>query len=95
MLQLYPLGILLWELFSLADDPYAGQQYCEEFVIQIKRGYRMDKPKFSTSEIYEIMMKCWSLAPETRPLFDEMEKNFKTFLHEAVKNVKIFWKICS
>lgn len=33
---------------------------------------------------YDIMLSCWRLAPETRPLFDELKKSLSTLLDTSV-----------
>lgn len=34
----------------------------------------MPAPEGATSEIYRLLLKCWSYEPESRPHFDEIYK---------------------
>jgi FMS-like tyrosine kinase 1 len=78
---------VLWELFSLGKVPYTGMEANENLYYKLRDGYRMDKPMFSTTDIYDIMLNCWNKEPKTRPLFNELEKRLGKFLHESVKDV--------
>ncbi|KAF3825196.1 hypothetical protein GH733_005830 [Mirounga leonina] len=67
--DVWSYGILLWEIFSLGGTPYPGMMVDSTFYNKIKSGYRMAKPDHATSEVYEIMVKCWHSEPEKRPSF--------------------------
>jgi hypothetical protein len=82
------LGIVLWELFSLGKVPYTGMEANQNLYYKLRDGYRMERPSFATQDIYDIMLSCWSTKPETRPLFNELEKRVGSFLHESVKDVR-------
>lgn len=80
-------GILLWEIFSLGQVPYPGIEAGTELYQKIRDGYRMDKPHLASQEIFDIMISCWNVNPETRPLFDALEQNLSSLLDESVKDV--------
>nr|XP_056711064.1 platelet-derived growth factor receptor alpha [Euleptes europaea] len=67
--DVWSYGILLWEIFSLGGTPYPGMMVDSTFYNKIKSGYRMAKPDHATSEVYDIMVKCWNSEPEKRPSF--------------------------
>lgn len=52
---------------------------------KIERGYRMDKPDFAPSQIYDIMLQCWSTNPEKRPSF--------TMLSESIGAITNYQKL--
>lgn len=78
---------MLWELFTLGWVPYPGMEANEELFYKIRDGYRLDKPQFANQKIFEIMLSCWNLCPETRPLFNELENQFDSMLHRSNENV--------
>ena len=45
----------------------------ETFYRKIFEGYRMDKPKYSTKEMYDVMDMCWKREPRDRPNFTDLE----------------------
>lgn len=44
----------------------------------VQQGYRMPKPDTCPSEIYDVILSCWSTNPPSRPSFDFLN----TFLHD-------------
>lgn len=78
--DVWSYGILLWEIFSLGGTPYPGMMVDSTFYNKIKSGYRMAKPDHATSEIYEIMVKCWNSEPEKRPSFYHLREIVENLL---------------
>ncbi|XP_046394628.1 vascular endothelial growth factor receptor 1-like [Ischnura elegans] len=72
--DVWSFGIVLWEFFTLAKSPYPGMEVNEEFLKRLMQGYRMEKPQFSTHNMYRIMLKCWKDKPIDRPTFSELAK---------------------
>lgn len=60
---------------------------------KLRDGYRMEKPAYANRDIYDIMLSCWATKPESRPLFNELERTLGSFLHESVKDVRSFFCI--
>ncbi|XP_060044031.1 platelet-derived growth factor receptor alpha isoform X1 [Erinaceus europaeus] len=78
--DVWSYGILLWEIFSLGGTPYPGMMVDSTFYNKIKSGYRMAKPDHATSEVYEIMVKCWNSEPEKRPSFNHLSEIVENLL---------------
>ncbi|CAO2639637.1 Platelet-derived growth factor receptor alpha [Lemmus lemmus] len=78
--DVWSYGILLWEIFSLGGTPYPGMMVDSTFYNKIKSGYRMAKPDHATSEVYEIMVQCWSSEPEKRPSFYHLSEIVENLL---------------
>lgn len=78
--DVWSYGILLWEIFSLGGTPYPGMMVDSTFYNKIKSGYRMAKPDHATSEVYEIMVKCWNSEPEKRPSFYHLSEIVENLL---------------
>ncbi|CAL8094560.1 unnamed protein product [Orchesella dallaii] len=63
----------IWEIFSLAEVPFAGCTWDSGFVDSLKSGeLRLERPSQATHELYALMMKCWSIEPHLRPSFSRM-----------------------
>ncbi|XP_054082940.1 mast/stem cell growth factor receptor Kit isoform X2 [Zeugodacus cucurbitae] len=84
--DVWSFGIVLWEFFSLAKVPYPGMDPNQSLYLKIKDGYRMEKPPYANNELYDIMLECWSTNPESRPLFNVLEKYFARMLGDDVTN---------
>ncbi|XP_067624151.1 vascular endothelial growth factor receptor 1 isoform X3 [Eurosta solidaginis] len=84
--DVWSFGIVLWEFFSLAKVPYPGMDPNQSLYLKLKDGYRMEKPPYANDELYDIMLECWSTNPESRPLFNVLEKYFARILGDDVTN---------
>jgi len=65
------MGITLWELFEYGKTPYSTMTNGET-VRRVTGGFRLAKPRDCSSDIYDTMLKCWSVDPEERPTFKEV-----------------------
>ncbi|KAK7133193.1 hypothetical protein R3I94_015161 [Phoxinus phoxinus] len=83
--DVWSYGILLWEIFSLGGTPYPGMVVDSSFYNKIKSGYRMAKPEHASSEVYELMMKCWNSEPEKRPSFHGLSDTVASLLPSGYK----------
>lgn len=89
--DVWSFGIVLWEFFSLAKVPYPGMDLHPNFLKKLKDGYRMEKPTYANQDLYDIMLECWNVRPESRPLFHELENKFGVLLGENDANVSVFF----
>ncbi|KAF4070920.1 hypothetical protein AMELA_G00279030 [Ameiurus melas] len=78
--DVWSYGILLWEIFSLGGTPYPGMVVDSSFYNKIKSGYRMAKPEHASSDVYELMVKCWNNEPDKRPSFHNLSESVATLL---------------
>ncbi|XP_031632064.1 vascular endothelial growth factor receptor 3-like [Contarinia nasturtii] len=82
--DVWSFGVVLWELFSLGATPYPDINPKIGLKKLLNDGYRMEKPEFATQAIYDIMLSCWCVQPEKRPLFNKLESNISKLLGETV-----------
>ncbi|CAG7730195.1 unnamed protein product [Allacma fusca] len=64
--DMWSFGVLLWELATLAQQPYAEMHYVD-FVSFLKMGYRLSQPINCPDELYSSMTRCWTWDPDDRP----------------------------
>ncbi|OXA58611.1 Vascular endothelial growth factor receptor 2 [Folsomia candida] len=70
----WAFGVTLWEIFSLAQVPYPGLAYSQDFIKMLEKGLRMNSPSdFTPPEIYKIMIDTWHENPDERPTFTELK----------------------
>ncbi|XP_068606741.1 KIT proto-oncogene, receptor tyrosine kinase b [Brachionichthys hirsutus] len=85
--DVWSYGILLWEIFSLGNSPYPGMQVGSSFYRMIQDGQRMSRPEFAPSQMYDMMLSCWSHDPLKRPSFGKLVESTERHLSENTKNV--------
>ena len=69
--DVWSFGVVMWEVFSFAMQPYYGTSN-EEVTESIRRHKILKKPSDCPNRLYEIMKMCWSLEPMHRPTFSEL-----------------------
>lgn len=57
----------------------------EQFFIKLQKGYRMDRPKYSTQKVYDIMRECWLHDPIARPDFMRLSELLGDQLDASVR----------
>ncbi|XP_056009649.1 vascular endothelial growth factor receptor 1-like isoform X2 [Ostrea edulis] len=83
--DVWSYGIFLWELFSLGGSPYPGVEINEKFIGLLQDGYRMEKPRYASDEMYKVLQATWRDDPEDRPTFTQLASIMGDFLEENVK----------
>ncbi|XP_050092678.1 platelet-derived growth factor receptor alpha-like [Anopheles aquasalis] len=84
--DVWAYGIVLWELFSLGQVPYPGLDANEQLYHKIRDGYRMDQPQYANQNIYDVMLHCWYVNPETRPSFYDLKCRLDGMLPDELKD---------
>ena len=79
--DVWAFGVLMFEVFSLGQDPYAGIE-TRQILKFLRSGERMSRPEMATSEMYEMMCRCWEENLEIRPKFEELAAK----LHEVLED---------
>lgn len=77
--DVWSFGVLMWEVFSAGTTPYQGMTN-PQAKERIDSGYRMPAPPGTPEEIYQLMLRCWTYEPESRPHFNEIHKELKKIL---------------
>lgn len=69
--DVWSYGVLMWEIFSKGDTPYAGMSNSRARE-KIDTGYRMPAPDGCSEDVYALMLRCWEYEPEKRPHFHQV-----------------------
>jgi len=81
--DVWSFGVFLWELLE-ASVPYPTMSNSEAMNAVIG-GYRLPRPQLCNDAVYELMMKCWSLQTEERPLFKQISKTLEDIVKEIIR----------
>ncbi|OQV15757.1 Fibroblast growth factor receptor-like protein 2 [Hypsibius exemplaris] len=84
MTDVWSYGVLLWEIFSLGDDPFGGPEVVKlsanGFAEWLLEGHQMSRPVYATKKMYEMMQSCWCLVSEDRPTFTTIVQSLDDIL---------------
>jgi len=81
--DVWAFGVLLWEIFSFALQPYYGLTN-EQVVQYIKEGNMLECPENTPKSIYKLMRLCWSSNPANRPAFRTLLRELDTVEGELI-----------
>lgn len=89
--DVWAFGVVIWEVYSLGQIPYAGMSNAET-AERVKNGYRMPPPELCPKELSTVMKKCWHEKPENRPSFIQLVADLKEYFRIpslSVENIDI------
>ena len=72
--------------YKLLCEYFAGMEADERLIYQLMNGYRMEKPKYATNAIGELMKNCWEDEPSDRPNFTQLVDTFGSLLESTVRS---------
>ncbi|XP_064106751.1 tyrosine-protein kinase Drl-like [Macrobrachium nipponense] len=64
--DVWSYGVLVWELTTLAQQPYVEVAGCE-MEEYLRDGYRLAQPLNCPDDLYKVMAFCWAIHPKDRP----------------------------
>lgn len=83
--DVWSFGVVLWEIFSFALQPYYGMTH-EEVVKYVKEGKVLEMPSNTPVPVYELMKHCWQRKPNSRPSFHSLYKSLGALYNDALKH---------
>lgn len=84
--DIWSFGVLLWELLTLCQQPYADIDPFE-MSAYLQDGFRLNQPVNCPDELFTVMACCWALAPNERPTFSQLSVFINEFNNQLVKFV--------
>lgn len=66
--DIWSFGVLLWEIFSFGAQPYSDLTNAA-VVESVLSGCVLPCPDRCPQGVYDLMLKCWNVAPSKRPWF--------------------------
>lgn len=82
--DVWAYGVVLWEIFSFALQPYYGMSH-EEVIRYIKDGKYLSAPPNTPDPIYALMKLCWQRKPSNRPKFAVIYKTLVQMQEQMAK----------
>uniref|UniRef100_A0A914DB92 Protein kinase domain-containing protein n=1 Tax=Acrobeloides nanus TaxID=290746 RepID=A0A914DB92_9BILA len=87
--DVWSYGILLYEMFSIGQQPYAciemsrGHKFTQqELLVFLQSGGRLEKPILCPENLYTLMESCWKEDPVERCSFKQIRESLLKMLEE-------------
>uniref|UniRef100_A0A8C3G9B1 Tyrosine-protein kinase receptor n=1 Tax=Cyclopterus lumpus TaxID=8103 RepID=A0A8C3G9B1_CYCLU len=91
MSDVWSFGVVLWEIATLAEQPYQGMSN-EQVLRFVMEGGLLDKPDNCPDMLFELMRMCWQYNPKMRPSFLEIISSIKDDLEPPFREMSFFYK---
>ncbi|XP_032567723.1 insulin receptor isoform X2 [Chiroxiphia lanceolata] len=88
--DVWSFGVVLWEISSLAEQPYQGLSNEQVLKFVMDGGY-LDQPDNCPERLHNLMQMCWQYNPKMRPTFIEIIEMLKEDLHPSFHEVSFFY----
>ncbi|XP_035392398.1 insulin receptor a [Electrophorus electricus] len=86
----WSFGVVLWEISTLAEQPYQGLSNEQVLKFVMDGGY-LDRPDNCADRLHNLMQMCWHYNPKMRPTFQEIIEMLKDDLHPSFQEVSFFY----
>lgn len=83
--DVWSFGVLLWEIFSYALQPYYGLSH-EQLINYLKEGNLLTSPESCPPSVYALMRTCWQAEPVSRPSFSALEYSLEDLHRTLLSN---------
>lgn len=90
MSDVWSFGVVLWEIATLAEQPYQGMSN-EQVLRFVMEGGLLDKPDNCPDMLFELMRMCWQYNPKMRPTFLEIISSIKEDMEPPFRDVSFFY----
>ncbi|KAF7224513.1 insulin-like growth factor 1 receptor [Nothobranchius furzeri] len=90
MSDVWSFGVVLWEIATLAEQPYQGMSN-EQVLRFVMEGGLLEKPDNCLDMLFELMRMCWQYNPKMRPTFLEIISSIKDDLDPHFREVSFFF----
>ncbi|KAM4605480.1 insulin receptor a [Polymixia lowei] len=86
----WSFGVVLWEISTLAEQPYQGLSNEQVLKFVMDGGY-LDRPDNCADRLHNLMQMCWQYNPKMRPPFQEIIDMLREDLHPSFREVSFFY----
>uniref|UniRef100_A0A4W5LTP3 Tyrosine-protein kinase catalytic domain-containing protein n=1 Tax=Hucho hucho TaxID=62062 RepID=A0A4W5LTP3_9TELE len=83
-------GVVLWEISTLAEQPYQGLSNEQVLKFVMDGGY-LDRPDNCADRLHNLMSMCWQYNPKLRPSFQEIIEMLQEDLHQSFQEVSFYY----
>ncbi|XP_065059837.1 putative insulin-like peptide receptor isoform X1 [Rhopilema esculentum] len=87
--DVWSYGIVLWEMATLAAQPYPGKSN-EDVLSFVIEGGILEQPEACSDRLYNMMCNCWKPEPRARPSFLEIVHFLEFDVSESFEEVSYY-----
>ncbi|XP_035790294.1 insulin-like receptor [Anopheles albimanus] len=87
--DVFSYGVVLWEMATLASQPYQGLTN-DQVLRYVIDGGVMERPENCPDKLYDLMRSCWHHRPSARPTFVEIITKLLMHANERFEQVSFF-----
>ncbi|KAF5294238.1 hypothetical protein FQR65_LT10824 [Abscondita terminalis] len=87
--DVWSYGVVLWEMATLAEQPYQGLANEQVLQFVIAQG-TLERPQECPDLLYEIMDACWKWRPNHRPLFKDIVEKLEPNVGQNFRLVSFY-----
>lgn len=87
--DVWSFGVVLWEMVTLADQPYRGMSN-NEVMDHVMRGGVLDRPEDCPDDLFDLMNRCWQTWQSRRPSFLDICHELLPVANERFKTDSYF-----
>lgn len=87
--DVWSYGVVLWEMATLASQPYQGLSN-DQVLRYVIDGGIMERPENCPDKLYTLMRVCWQHKPQARPSFLDLETMLLEDANSTFKNVSFY-----
>ncbi|XP_075063067.1 insulin receptor [Mixophyes fleayi] len=88
--DVWSFGVVLWEITSLAEQPYQGLSN-EQVLKFVMDGGSLEQPENCHHRLHSLMQMCWQYNPKMRPTFLEIIDMLKGDLHPSFQELSFYY----
>ncbi|KAL2097182.1 hypothetical protein ACEWY4_006389 [Coilia grayii] len=86
----WSFGVVLWEISTLAEQPYQGLSNEQVLKFVMEGGY-LDRPENCPDRLHSLMQMSWHYNPKMRPPFQEIIEMIREDLHPSFQEVSFYY----
>ncbi|XP_040268511.1 insulin receptor-related protein isoform X2 [Bufo bufo] len=87
--DVWSFGVVLWEIATLAEQPYQGMSNEQVLHYVIDNGI-LEKPENCPDRLHELMRWCWQKNPKNRPSFIQILESIKAELKPSFHQIAFY-----
>lgn len=84
--DVWSYGVVLWEIVTLAAQPYPGLSH-EQVLNHVISRQTMERPENCPERLFEMMRQCWQFNPVRRPRFVDIVEMLLADTHDRFREV--------
>ena len=86
--DVWSLGVMIWEMFSLASDPWPEVVSPGGLMDLLGSGARLPEVSRAPGAVTSLMGQCWSAQPHMRPSAAEVTERLRSVLHGGQTSIQ-------